>query len=296
MKIAYLILAHSNPRVLNRAIGMLSTEDCAFFLHIDRKVDIRKFSDINGENVFISQERSRVYWGEFSIVEATLALLRKALERPEGYEYFVLLSGSDYPLRSGKYVGAFLEENCGSEFMNLVQMPAPGYPLSKINKLRYPSNKPARRFATRALARIGHSNRDYREYLPGLVPYSGSQWWTLSKRACQFILNFTESKPHVEEYFRNTFTSDEMFFHTILGNSPFRSQVRRNLVFVDWPNGGNHPALLGAEHVKFFEAHEKVLVNDEWGHGEMLFARKFSDDRLDLVDRVDDMIKRKEKV
>ena len=35
-------------------------------------------------------------------------------------------------------------------------------------------------------------------------------------------------------------------------------------------------------------------MQDEWGPGEMLFARKFSDDRWDLVDRIDRMIKRKE--
>jgi hypothetical protein len=44
-----------------------------------------------------------------------------------------------------------------------------------------------------------------------------------------------------------------------------------------------------------FEQQEKVCVEDQFGSGEVLFARKFSDDRLDLLQRIDDMIDRKEK-
>jgi len=52
--------------------------------------------------------------------------------------------------------------------------------------------------------------------------------------------------------------------------------------------------MLDDEHVRFFEAQEKVWVEDEGGSGKMLFARKFSDARLDLVERIDEMIRRKE--
>jgi hypothetical protein len=93
-----------------------------------------------------------------------------------------------------------------------------------------------------------------------------------------------------------------MFFHTILGNSPLRPRVRRSLVYADWSVTGSvsgsipgaHPAMLNGDHMRFFEAQEKIWVEDEWGPGEMLFARKFSDDNPDLLQRIDDMIERKE--
>ena len=110
MKIAYLMLVHRNPRLLKRAIGMLSSEDCAFFIHIDRKANIREFSGIDGDNVFFSGQRIPVYWGEFSQVEATMLLIRQALVGYPAYDYFVLLHGSDYPLRSSRYIQRFLEE------------------------------------------------------------------------------------------------------------------------------------------------------------------------------------------
>jgi hypothetical protein len=277
------------------AIATLSTEDCGFFVHIDLKSEMYMFSGIRADNVFLSEPCVPVYWAEFSQIDATRLLLHQSLINPENYEYFVFLQGSTYPLRSGRYIQRFLEYNRDVEFMNLVRMPAPGYPLSKISTLRYPSDKPIRRFAARALAKLGLAQRDYRKHLRGLEPYSGHACWALSRGTCQYLVDFAASNPHMEEYFQNTFVPEESFFHTILGNSPIRSRIRKNFVYADWSTSeGHHPAMLNDEHVRMFETMEKVWVEDEWGPGEMLFARKFSDSRLDLVERIDEMIRRKE--
>ncbi len=293
MKIAYLILAHQNPRLLKRMIGTLSSRNCAFFIHIDKKTVIREFLQIEGENIFFTEERVPVYWGEFSLVQASLLLLRQALMSPEGYDYFVLLSGSDYPLRSGAYVERFIQERNGYEFMNLVKVPAPGKPISRINTLRYPSTKPIRRFLFRGLAKLGLGRRDYRRYLGSLEPYSGIQWWALSRSACRYLLDFIDANQQLQRFFENVFAADEAFLQTILGNSAFKSRIRRNFVYLDWPTGP-HPAMINEEHIRLFEAEQKICVQDVYGEGEVLFARKFSDDRLDLVDRIDAMIRRKE--
>lgn len=294
MKIAYLVLAHNTPRVLKGAIATLSSEDCEFFIHIDQKSSMAEFSEIRGENVHFIEERLPIYWAEFSGVQATLLMIRKALESPQNPDYCVLMSGSDYPLRSGRYVHTFLEKHRGVEFMTIVKVPAPGKPLSRINTLRYPSHKPVRRFATRVLAKFGLAQRDYRKHLGSLEAYAGNTWWALTRDACQYLLEFVERNGHVVEYFQNAFVPDEAFFHTILGNSAFRSRIRRNLLYEDWSTQGAHPAMVNGQHISFFEGQDKVHGNgldDE----ELLFARKFSDDSLELLHRIDDMIERKER-
>jgi hypothetical protein len=293
--IGYLAFAYKNPLVLKREIATLSSSgNCAFFVHIDRKVDIEEFSFVRGENVFFSDERLPVYWGEFSGIEAIVLLIRQALESCLQCKYLVLLSGSEYPLRTGKYISRFLKSNNGAEFISLVRVPASGKPISRITTIRFPSNKPTRRFASRVLARVGLCQRDYRKHLPGLEPYAGSTWWALSRDACQYILDFTKGNPQVERYFRNTFVPEESFFHTILGNSSFRPRIRRNLVYEDWGARGAHPSLISEAHVRRFREQENVWLDDMYGSGEALFARKFSDGRLDLVDLIDEMIRRKE--
>jgi hypothetical protein len=295
IKIAYLVLAHNNPLVLKRAIATLSCEDCEFFVHIDKKSSMARFSGIGGENVHFSETRLPVYWGEFSQVQAILLLLRTALGSSQNSDYCVLISGSDYPLRSARYIREFLAANHGLEFMNLVKVPAPGKPLSRINTVRFQSGKPIRRFVMRGLAKLGLGQRDYRKYLGNTEAYSGSTWWALTRDACQDILEFVEQNSHFVKYFEDVFAADEAFFHTILGNSLFKSRIRRNLVFEDWSGSVAHPAMINDEHIALFEARDEVRVKDVFGDGESLFARKFSDTNLELLQRIDEMIERKER-
>jgi hypothetical protein len=296
MRIAYLMTVHRNPLLLQRLIGTLTGSGAGFFVHIDRKSDIAKFSGIGGESVFLSEERIPVYWCEFSQADATLLLMRQALARPEKFDYFVFLQGSDYPIRSGPYIQRFFEENRGHEFINMLKMPAPGYPLSKINYLWYPSDKPVRRFAAKALTELGLANRDYTRHLGSLEGYAGHACWALSRHACEYVVQFADSNPQVREYFRDTCTPDEMYFHTVLGNSPFRSGARRNLLYQAWTPSisGENRHQIDAQHVSLFARDEKFVVSDEWGTGEMLFARKFSDERPELLDQIDEMIKQKQ--
>jgi hypothetical protein len=69
---------------------------------------------------------------------------------------------------------------------------------------------------------------------------------------CVYILDFVESHPKYVRYFQNTFIPEEMFFHTILGNSIYKDKLQGNLLFTDWSNGGAHPAVIGDHHLDIF--------------------------------------------
>jgi hypothetical protein len=276
-------------------VAKLSTENSAFFVHIDRKSRIEDFSGIEGPNVFFCEPRLAVYWAEYSGVRAVMALVRQALAAPRRFDYLVLLSGSEYPLRTSRYIEEFLEKRRGQEFISLVKVPneAAGKPLARVNTLWMPSTQPVRHLAARALGKMGY-RRDYREALPGFEPYAGNTWWTLSAEACRYAIEFAQRNPHVERFFEQTFSPEELFFHTILGNSEIALRARRNLVYEDWSRRGRHPEIIGEEHVALFEAMDEIHANDGYGPEEVLFARKFDGSRPDLLDRIDDMARRKD--
>lgn len=299
MKIAYLIMTHENPQLLQRTIRTLSCGDdkCGFFIHLDRKTPVQRFLSVSGQNVQFFEKRIPVHWGEFSQVEAILSLMRQAVDSPSGYDYCVLITGSCYPLRSGGYIRRFFEANRGSEYMDILNVPGPGKPISRFDTIRYPSDMPMLRFAFRVFAKVGLAHRDHRRYLGGLTPYSGDGAWALSREACQYVLDFVIANPHLEKFFRHTFASDESFLHTILGNSRFRHRMRRNLVYCVWPGPAKgHPAVIGLHDVTLFEAQDRVSREDIHGPGELLFARKLNDGCEDLLKRIDAMIERKEGV
>ena len=295
MKIAYLILAHRNPRLIQKAVETLSCAGATFFIHIDAKFPLEPFQSIQGEKVFLLEQRMSVYWGEFSQTEAIFHLMRQAFTAGQ-FDYFVLMSGSDFPLRSGKYIRDFLQANQGSEFITVFKLPAPGMPLTRINTIRHASTNPVRRFIFRALAKCGLGLGDFHKSCPGLEPYSGHTWWALTRAACEHILNFRARRPEVARFFATVHASDEMFIHTSLGNSRFKENLRRHLVFEDWRSPAAHPEMINAQHLDYFESADKVSPRDAHGAGELLFARKFADEEMSIADRVAAMIARKEKV
>ncbi|MDA8173902.1 MAG: hypothetical protein M0018_04830, partial [Nitrospiraceae bacterium] len=86
-------------------------------------------------------------------------------------------------------------------------------------------------------------------------------------------------------------------------------QMSSHLFYEDWAQTGGgtkhgilerssnmagHPAFLNEGHLDIFEKSGKVLVSDIYGSCEALFARKFSDSNLALVDRLENIIKTKE--
>jgi hypothetical protein len=296
MRIAYLIFAYKNPKLIQKTVERLAGANVSFYIHLDAKSDLARFASLKAQNVFFTNQRIPVFWAEFSGIEAILILIREALAAAECPDYLVLLSGSEYPLRGGKYIQEFFATNRGQEFMTLVKMPneEAGKPLSRINTLRFPVRRPVWRFVFRALAKLGLAQRNYKRYFGTLEPYSGHTWWALTREACQYIVDFKERDRKLTEFFQNAFAPEETFFHTILGNSPFKSRMRRNLVFEDWSAGGGHPAMISEPHLAFFEGQAGVCVQDHHGPGELLFARKFSDETLGLTERIDAMISRKE--
>lgn len=294
MKISYLILAHENPNHLKRLINALSCSSCEFFIQIDNKAKLENFALVNGRATRFCEDRVSVYWGEYSTVQAMINLLRQALGASGDSDYFAFLSGSDYPLHGNRYIFDFFEKNRGKEFMNIVEMPDRKKPIRLLNVYVEDSNKPVRKWLKHKLGRMGvkkYVERDYRDYLT-LQPYGGSQWWALTREACQYILRFVDdeaNKPTLD-FYKNTNVPDEMVFHTILGNSPFKAKISRNLHYTDWSGGGYNPAWIGAKHLEHFQANRKLLGTNAYGNGELLFARKFSGASEEIVAKINAMI------
>jgi Core-2/I-Branching enzyme len=292
MKIAYLILAHNTPAHLQRLVTALSSDSSGFFIHIDKKSAIDKFSNIKGDKVHFIEERIPVFWGDFSQVEATLILLQAALADPRRFDRFVLLSGADYPLRSASYIERFFAHNQDKEFMNMVAMPsaAAKKPLSLLTTYRVQGGDPLiSRIMQKVLLKLGvlPAQRDYRIPFHELAPYGGATWWALSREACEFIQSFWTRETQVVAFFKNTVCPDESFFHTILGNSRFKSSTLGSLTYADWSAGGANPAMITEAHLALFQSMSSLAADGGATAGEMLFARKFPEQSADLIAKLE---------
>ena len=306
MRVAYLVLTHGMPDHLGRLITALRDDGVHFFVHVDRKVPIGPFVAHRASDVEFLDERVPVYWGEWQMVDATLRLMERALERAEP-DYLVLLSGSCYPIRSNRHIRSVLGEGAG-EFINSVRMPDERLhkPTSRLERYRFLSDRSLIQNVVRAVPvmirgpRKGRPfserwllTRDWRRDLP-LEPYGGSSWWALTGNAARYVLDVVARQPALVEFFENTRSPDESFFQTILANSSFAPAIRRSLIYCDWTRHGSHPALITAAHVEQFAKPGPVMAGGVYGSGELCFARKFPDDGGAMTRLVDAVIRSRE--
>ena len=119
MKLAFLISAHNDPTQLKRLIGSLP-QNSVFIVHIDAKANLQSFTSIiDDSRVYFIENRTNVMWGSIGVVEAQMKTIRKALDLHyrEPLDYFVLLTGLDYPLWSNDKINEFFASNKGKEYI-----------------------------------------------------------------------------------------------------------------------------------------------------------------------------------
>jgi hypothetical protein len=119
-RVAFLILAHHEPKLLHRLLERLSADWAHCFVHVDRKADIKQFQDeVPRKNVTFlpMSQRVSVHWCGYSASSAILNLMRYAMTSAHQPSRFVLLSGVDYPIRSMDHIGQAISED--KEFIHI---------------------------------------------------------------------------------------------------------------------------------------------------------------------------------
>ncbi|MBE9609771.1 beta-1,6-N-acetylglucosaminyltransferase [Chitinilyticum piscinae] len=270
MRIAYLILAHAHPQQLGRLVARLAAPGVRCYLHIDANTDDATFArmcsaaEAAGDVRFIARRPCR--WGGFSLVAATLDLLRAA--RADGCDWAVLLSGQDYPLKSHAQICERLasEDVAGWIDLRSARQFDVGYRWQRyhpeaLNQTR--RGKLLQR-SQRLLQGLGWQRR-----LPAPLEEirAGSQWWLLRADAIAAVLTLCAQYPQLEQFFASTLVPDEMFFQTLLWHSPLREQLRSDpLRHIEWADGAWSPRTLEPADLP-------TLYNSP-----ALFARKFAPD------------------
>jgi len=291
MKIAYLIAAYDNPAHFGRLLDGILTPNSAAFVHIDAKSVIDPFVRFQRAGVHFAKTRNKVYWGDFSFIEAVLRMMREALDSAERFEYLALISGTDYPIRPIAELERFLAAHRGAQFMNMVPMPndSMGKPISRLERYKPRGGNRVEKVYSLirdvlVRAKLMSGRRDYESALGPMRPYGGSTWWVITREAAEYIVDFMNKNPRFVRFYQNTWLPEEGMFQTILANSHFATGIRRNLLYTDWRQGGRHPKLIGQEHVLRFLGSEPITPDDRYGAGELFFARKFNDAAGPLVE------------
>lgn len=297
-KIAYLIIAHTDPLILKILVDSLNSNS-DFYIHLDKKTDLVGFKDqfVGYENVFFISERHSVQWAGYGIVAAQLSLIKSALESNENYLRLVHLSGLDYPLVSNSE----LYDNFSKENIEYIS----GYNITK-SKEEDQKNR----------VRLFHlfkniQGKSYRIYklsgylflqISRILPikkkdqviinsekadiYFGSQFFAITTDFARYLLDVVRNNPNLVKYFRTSFAPDELFIQTIFFNSKYSFKADRigtNQV-CDLHN-------LASLHYLEYTSSIKVFTKNDYDtlmNSNQFFVRKVTSEKsLELIKMID---------
>jgi len=243
----FLIQAHKDLGQLNALVEQLRDDDFLVYVNLDRKCALDPAAVHPAARLVA--DRVDVHWGTFSQVQAVLNSLKQIVAEVPDFDKVIFLSAQDFPLLSNARLKEALARHADHELLDTVAIGTePGQWAAGFRyQYFYRDDGPqllrtACRIANRAMRATGITRR-----LPGgMRPYGGSSWWALSRPCVRDILARVARAPGLVRFFRRCACPDEMFFQTLVMNSPFAPRVLgQNFRYVQWPeHGARNPKIL----------------------------------------------------
>lgn len=282
MKIAFALIAHQNPKAIERMIRLIVAGGHVVAVHYDARAAeagyqalVKAFAGNN--SVRIARE-FHVSWGQWSIVAATLRCLDEIAGAGWKPDYVHLMSGADYPIRPVEEFAAFLERNTGKQFLECVPSNERRWVRGGMQQERYQYRFHFNWRDQRTLFNLSLDLQKLfglkRKFVRGIEPHMGSQWWTLTWDTIEKIMVLAR-EPDILEFFRTTLIPDELFFQTMVAHLvDFRQIVGRTLTLYQFTDFGV-PVVYYADHVEY-------LLRQPF-----FFARKLSVHSPELQDELE---------
>lgn len=129
------------------------------------------------------------------------------------WEYFINLSGEDYPLKSQTIIRKFLTAQNGKNYLFYYDQKF--YRPDTLKRIQNHFTELAFRISSFIYKR---------EFMKDVIPFIGGKWMILTRDTCCFLCN-SEKVMAFEDYYLHTLLPAESFFQTVLMNTPFHSVI-----------------------------------------------------------------------
>lgn len=301
MAIGFVIVSHRDPHMLRRLVLRLNHAfgDPPIVCHHDSQqvaLDEKSFP----RNVQFVPKPIRTRWADISVVQACLIALRQLYEW-KCPDWFIYLSGSDYPIKAGDSIRSELMNSPYDGYLDYRRIEYEKLPRENrdfacelgfrrpyflkvaynryiAGRIRYPGfNRKGRWCIRNFYLRDPRLNRK-NPFKNGFACFAGDAWMTARARCAELLLSQDPQIRELLEFYAGCLAPDESFFHTVLCNSSGLNLCDDNRRYEDWRSGKPSPKVLGLEDL------QALLTSGQH------FARKFSDDHdprvLDALDRL----------
>lgn len=247
MKQVILIHAHKDIDQLNGLIAQLRDRDFHLYVNLDRKSALDPAA--LDPAATLVRRRIDIHWGDFSQVEAALNSLAQIVAEVPDFDKVSFISAQDAPLLPNCALKRRLAALRRHELLDCVAIGPHGWSCAERYQYFHRERGGALgRLACRGANRAMRAAGLTRPMVHRFQAWGGSSWWSLSRDCVLHVLGVTGADKSIVRFFRRVACPDELFFQTVIMNSPFRHRVmNNNFRYIQWPgDGARNPQVLGA--------------------------------------------------
>lgn len=294
-KQAILLLIHNNFEYVETVLKLLDSKYFDFFIHIDSSVNQEETvlsCDFEHSNCYFikDSERMNIRWGDFSIVEAELKLLKLARNKGN-YKYYHLLSGADFILKTPKQIFDFFNNSEQVEYINYFDIPREkeSFFLNRY-RFKYHIKYPKKKTLLNKLFYQFYINVNqliqsiYIKKATNHIFKVGSQWFSITQNCVDYVLSQEKT---IYDLFTNSLVPDESFLQTVVCTN---EDLAQNVV----KDATTYLSIKRA--IQFIDGKPKVWTNKDFEYlvnSGAFFARKLNKGESDeLVKKLVNVIRK----
>lgn len=287
-KQAILIMYHDDYNLLTKLLKLLDNKNIDIYLHVDKKVLDFPFSKIKKlvkESKIYFSKRLDVRWGTYKQIECEIELLKLATKKK--YKYYHLISGVDLPIKPIQEIYDFFNsKDC--EFVGFSNLD--GILDSDFSRIKYyhlfnnnfrSKNRVKRKICSilyHVLLEIQKILKINRLKNKDIMIRKGCNWFSITDDLARYVL--TQEKM-VKKVFNHSHCADELFLQTLVYNSKFKNNIYKIsnndcesvMRLIDWKRGFPYT----------FKGEDFDLIKNS----RMIFARKFSSENIEIVEKIE---------
>ncbi|PIB26607.1 hypothetical protein BFP76_11995 [Amylibacter kogurei] len=284
MELGFVILAHENLHRVGALVEYLAKQNCAISLHIDAHTPAKESNALRDQfktnKHVMFTDSIHCEWGRFSLVQASLSAAELLLQKHPNIGHVALISGSCLPIRPIKQFKHFLSRHKATDFIQSVSVEKDKWVQDGLNEERFtlyfPVSWKRNRFTFDKLVQAQRILGVNRQIPTHIEPHTGSQWWCLTGKTLQLIVN-DPNRAVNDSYFKHCWIPDESYFQTLVRNHSERIESR-SLTFAKFDAQGK-PFILYDDHLDAISKSDAFFVRKVWVGADKMYAQLLASDR-----------------
>lgn len=284
MTLGFVLLVHTAFDRAEQVARYFAANDCPVVIHVDGKVKPRTFKEFRGrfqdDPLIRLCPRTRVEWGKWSLVKATQVASQRLLDSYPDVRHVFLASGSCLPLRPVAELRAYLADHAETDFIESVTTDQVSWTVDGLETERFTFRFPFSWRKNRKLfdAYVRFQRRfGLRRRIPeGVSPHLGSQWWCLTRRTLESILQAPD-RPQLDAYFSKVWIPDESYFQSLARR--FSSKIESRSLTLSKFDVQGKPHIFYDDHQPLLERSDCFVARKIWPRADKLYDTFLDDTR-----------------